>query len=64
MLVLMFDPWFKNMQLVVNYLGRESTFALVKEHDVHLLSTFVSVMLQGDDPFFVGSGGLGVGQSG
>jgi hypothetical protein len=37
MLVLMFDPRFKNMRLVVNYLGHEPAFALVKEYDVHLL---------------------------
>jgi hypothetical protein len=37
MLALMFDPQFKSMWLVVNYLGCELAFALVKECDVHLL---------------------------
>jgi hypothetical protein len=36
MLVLMLNPQFKNMRLVVNYLDCELAYALVKEYDVHL----------------------------
>lgn len=36
MLVLMLDPQFKSMRLVVNYLDCEPASALVKEYDVHL----------------------------
>jgi hypothetical protein len=37
MLALMFNPYFKSMQLVVNYLGCEISSTLVKEYD-HLRS--------------------------
>ncbi len=62
MLVLMLDPRFKSMRLVVNYLNCEPTSALVKEYDVHL-KNFVGAMLQGDDPFFAGGGSSNVGRS-
>jgi hypothetical protein len=43
MLVLIFDPSFKNMWLVANYRGREHAFALVKEYDVGL---FLPLLVQ------------------
>jgi len=37
MLALMFDPRFKNMQLVTMYLGQENIVALVVEYDDELI---------------------------
>jgi hypothetical protein len=53
MLALMFDQRFKNMQLVVNYLGCENTFSLVVEYDAFLLLLLLTQCHKIRMPFMV-----------
>lgn len=44
MFALMFDPWFKSLKVMENYVGREACICLATEYDANVIVLFLMIV--------------------